>query len=587
MPETMGSGCAFLDFDGDGWLDILLLNGRPLRDFGLRTADFGLGINERRTTNDHRPTTGGSPPESAIRNPQSAIPTAALYHNNRDGTFTDVTAGSGLDIPLCAMGCCVGDYDNDGREDLFITTCLEPNRLFHNEGGGKFRDVTGRAGVGDTRWGTSCAWVDYDRDGWLDLFVCNYVRFRSLSDDRYCSLVAGRKSYCPPTAYRGEACILYRNHRDGTFRDVSRETGIGQHIGYSLGVAILDYDDDGWPDIAVANDESPNYLFHNMPVGGAGTGDGRPEPEDGRPKNEDRRSRLPSLVSGPGAGGRRFQEIGVEAGFAVAETGKPKAGMGIDAADYLANGSLGVLVSNFSNEGLSFFRRQGGLFSEESFAAGFGPPSLLTLGFGLFFFDMDNDGFQDAFVANGHINDDIQLVQSNVGYGEKNLLFRNRRDGSFVEIGGEAGPPFGYAEVSRGAACGDFDNDGRLDILLTNNGGRAELLRNESRSSENWLEVEVRGAGPRGGTGSNVSGIGARVRVRAGGRILTGWVRSGSSYLSQGMLRRHFGLGKADRADWIEITWPGGHRQRVENVKANQKIVVEEARGVVPRRSAP
>jgi enediyne biosynthesis protein E4 len=238
LPETMGSGCAFFDFDGDGWLDILLLNDRPISETG-RAGDRS------------RP-----------------VATAALYRNNRDGTFADVTRGSGLDVPLYAMGCCAGDYDNDGREDLFITTCLEPNRLFHNEGGGKFRDVTARAGVGDRRWGTSCAWVDYDRDGWLDLFVCNYVRFRTLADDKFCSLVAYRKSYCPPGAYAGEACILYRNNRDGSFRDVSRETGIAPHIGNSLGIAVLDFDDDGWPDIAVANDETPNFLFHNVSGGG-------------------------------------------------------------------------------------------------------------------------------------------------------------------------------------------------------------------------------------------------------------------------------------------------------------------------------
>jgi hypothetical protein len=503
----MGSGCAFFDYDGDGFLDVLLLNDRSL--IGRAAA----------------------PPDNA-----------ALYHNNHDGTFTDVTRGSGLDLPLYAMGCAVGDYDNDGRDDLFVTTCMEPNRLFHNEGSGKFRDVTARAGVGDYRWGTSCAWVDYDNDGWLDLFVCNYLRFRSLKDDRFCSLVAGRKSYCPPSAYSGESCVLYRNNGGGSFRDVSRQTGIDQHTGNSLGVAIIDLDNDGWPDIAVANDETPNYLFHNTV-----------DP----------------------AVGRSFDEIGAETGFAVAETGKPKAEMGIDASDYRNDGSLGILVSNFSNEGLSFYRREGDLFSEDSFACGFGAPSLLTLGFGLFFFDVDNDSLKDAFVANGHVNDDIQLLQGNLSYAERHLLFQNHGNGSFEEIGRQAGEPFGRPAVSRGAAYGDYDNDGRLDVLVNNNNGSAELLRNDGSSQGHWLQVEVRG---RGAGATNRSGIGARVRVKTASTVQTDWVRSGSSYLSQSMLRRHFGLGSATHADWVEVTWTSGHQQRVRDVRGDQRIIIEEGK---------
>jgi hypothetical protein len=521
LPETMGSGCAFLDFDNDGWLDILLLNDRSL-------AGTGGAANGRVS------------PEAHMR-------TAALYRNNHDGTFTDVTHGSGLDVPMYAMGCCVGDYDNDGQEDVFVTTCLEPNRLFHNEGGGKFRDVTAPAGVGDSRWGTSCAWVDYDNDGRLDLFVCNYLRFRSLNDDKFCSLVANRKSYCPPSAYAGEACLLYHNDGQGRFSDVSAATGIARHVGSSLGVALMDFDHDGWLDLAVANDESPNYLFHNV---------------------------------ARGSGGRTFEEVGVESGFAVAETGKPKAGMGIDAADYRNDGTLGVLVSNFSNEGLSFYRAEAGTFSETAFASGFGEPSLLTLGFGLFFFDGDNDGSQDAFVANGHVNDDIQLVQSNLSYAQRPLLFHNQGNGSFLEVGRQAGAPFLQPAVSRGAAVGDYDNDGHPDILVTNNNGPAELLRNDGSAHRNWLQVELRGRGSLSGDGTNRSGIGARVRVKAGKRVQTDWVRSGSSYLSQSMLRCHFGLGSARRADWIEVTWTTGRRQRLENVPANQRVVIEEGKGL-------
>jgi hypothetical protein len=515
LPETMGSGCAFLDYDGDGWLDLLLLNGRLLSEFasGSRT--------------------------------QSAIHTAALYHNNRDGTFTDVTRGSGLDVTLYAMGCCVGDYDNDGRDDLYVTTCLEPHRLFHNEGGGKFRDLTAAAGVGDRRWGTSCAWVDFDNDGWLDLFVCNYLRFRSLKDDRFCSLVANHKSYCPPGAYAGEACLLYHNNRDGTFTDVSRATGIGRYTGNALGVTILDWDGDGWMDLVVANDETPNYLFHNIPA------------------VRGQRSTVR----------RRFEEIGMETGFAVAENGKPKAGMGIDGADYRNDGGLGILVSNFSNEGLSFYRKEGDLLSEEAFATGFGGPSLLTLGFGLFFFDMDNDGLKDAFVVNGHVNDDIQLIQSNLTYAQRPLLFRNRGNGSFEEVTGQAGAPLAVPMVGRGAAYGDYDNDGDLDLLLTTNNGPARLLRNDGGSRQSWLEVLLRGTGT---GGSNRSGIGARVQVKAEGRVMTDRVRSGSSYLSQSMLRLHFGLGRAARAEWVRVRWSSGAERVIRNVSARRVLVVEE-----------
>jgi hypothetical protein len=528
MPETMGSGGAFLDFDNDGWLDVLLLNGKSLE--GRRQKAEG-----RKQSS------------SLISHPSSLI----LYHNNRNGTFSDVTKGSGFNLPLCAMGCCVGDYDNDGWPDVYITTALEPNRLFHNEGNGRFRDVTAQAGVGDPRWGTSCAWVDYDNDGWLDLFVGNYVKYRSLADDQWCSLRAGHKSYCTPEAYTGESCLLYRNNGNGTFSDVSQPSGVAAPEGMALGVALLDYDDDGWMDIAVANDERPNFLFHNVP-----------------------NTNLPTHQLT-----RRFEEVGLKVGIALAEDGVPKAGMGIDASDCRNDGRLALLVSNFSNEGLSFFRQERtDLFIEASFRVGVGQPSFLLLGFGLFFGDYDNDGLQDAFVANGHVQDDINLLQSTITYAERNLLFRNLGDGNFREVGRQSGTPFTIERVSRGAAYGDYDNDGDLDILITNNNGPAELLRNEGGNKQNWLQVEVRGKkGKEGeGRGSNREAIGAKVIVKTGNVTQRQWVRSGSSYLSESMRRLHFGLGRAAQADLVEVRFPSGVVQRQQNVKANQRIVFEE-----------
>jgi hypothetical protein len=509
MPETMGSGCAFLDLDNDGWLDILLLNGKPLEPEGA--ADGGP-------------------------------PTLALYRNNRDGTFSDVTRGSGLDVPLYGMGCCVGDFDNDGWPDLFITAALEPSRLFRNQGNGTFRDVTQRAGVSDPRWGSSCAWVDFDNDGWLDLFVGSYVRYRSLAEDRWCSLREGQKSYCTPEVYDGEACRLYRNRGDGTFADVSRETGIGVPLGKALGVTLLDYDGDGWMDIAVANDERPNFLFHNVPAPGGGPH------------------------------GRRFAEIGMRSGLGLDASGLTKASMGIDAADIRNDGRLQLLISSFSNEGLSFYTQEASdLFAERGFQVGLGQPSYLLLGFGLFFFDFDNDGWQDAFVANGHVQDDIQLLQNTVTYAERPLLFRNLGNGRFAEIGQRSGAPFSVERVSRGAAYGDFDNDGDLDILLTNNHGPAVLLRNDGGNAQAWLQVEVRG-----GHGANRDAIGALVTLQASGQTQRRWVRSGSSYLSESMRRLHFGLGHANRVERLVVRFPDGRVWERRDLPANQKLLVEE-----------
>lgn len=503
LPETMGSGCAFIDYDGDGWLDILLLNGRTL--------------------------SGGRAPEST--------PTAHLYHNRRDGTFEDVTAGSGLDVPLYAMGCCVGDYDNDGRPDLYVTCAVGPGHLFRNLGGGRFRDVTARAGVANAgHWGTSCAWLDYDGDGLLDLFVCNYVRY-SPERDRPCT-EAGRRIYCRPTAYPPDSCVLYRNRGDGTFQDVSRAAGIAAFRGNALGVAAWDFDGDGRPDLVIASDLSPNLFFRNR-------------------------------------GNGRFEEMGLNSGVALGEDGRPRAGMGIDVADVTGDGRASILISNFSSEPLSFFVEDRPLlFTDQTFRAGTGTSHLQLLGFGLFFFDADNDGFPDAFVANGHIEPEIARFGERSGYRQRSQLYRNLGDGTFQDLGAAAGAPFAVERVGRGAACGDFNNDGRLDVLVNNNDGAPSLLRNDSPPG-NWLQLELQGSGA---GGSNRSAIGARVRVTTGSHTQTQYVRSGSSYCSASMLRLHFGLGAADHADRVEITWPDRRMEVHTGLRAGRRITFTEGR---------
>jgi enediyne biosynthesis protein E4 len=545
LVETMGAGGAFLDYDGDGWLDILLLNGRPLGEDGA-------------TGGTRRAKRGGSGDGAKQRDMSShpvapSRPTAALYHNNRDGTFTDVTRGSGLDVPLYAMGCCVGDADNDGDDDLYVSCALEPGHLFRNEGGGRFRDVTARAGVGDDgRLGTSCAWLDYDNDGWLDLFVCNYVQY-SLATDHPC-YEGGRRFYCRPTVYQPDTCVLYHNRGDGTLRfdDVTRQAGIWNKTGNSLGVAVWDFDDDGWPDIAVANDLSPNYLFHNVPAAGLGA------------------RRAPKAA-------RRFEEVGLDWGIAFGENGRARAGMGIDVAEYRNDGHPAILISNFTGEPLSFFVSDApGQFTDVAFQVGVGEAHLRFLGFGLFFFDYDNDGDKDAFVGNGHIEPNIADFGGETTYGQRNHLYRNH-GGMFEEVGPALGPPFAYQRVTRGAAYGDYDNDGDLDILVTNNGQPAELLRNDGGNAQHWLQVDLKGRGAGGrARGSNTDGIGARVTVRTGTVTQRDVVRSGSSYCSQSMLRRHFGLGRASSVDEIEVRWPSGSIDRLRSVPANRRITVSE-----------
>jgi len=500
LPEAMGSGAAFFDADGDGWPDILLINGEDFTPRGRRT-------------------------------------TAALYRNNRNGTFTDVTAGSGLDIEIYGMGVAIGDYDNDGRDDVYITA-LDGDHLFHNEGNFKFRDVTKAAGIQNANFGASAAWVDYDRDGKLDLFVANYVQWTEKGDLR-CSLDGSTKSYCTPESYKGTRSRLYHNLGGGRFEDVAERAGVGDPTSKSLGVTILDYNGDGWPDIFVANDTQPNKLYRNL---GNGT----------------------------------FKEEGMTAGVAYGEDGVARGAMGADAADYDRSGRPHLLVGNFSNQMLGLYHNEGnGLFVDEAPSSTVGRASLLSLTFGVFFFDYDLDGYPDIFAANGHIEDEIGRVQPRVSYRELPLMFRNLGNHKFENVSSQLGPGFAQPMVARGAAYADYDHDGDLDLLITNNNGPAYLLRNDGGNRNHWLCVRLTG------TRSNRDGIGAVVRVESAGGKQWNMVRSGSSYCSQSDLALTFGLGKDSSANLV-VDWPSGAQQRFQNVAANQRVLIDEGKGLTP-----
>jgi hypothetical protein len=528
MPEPLGSGCAFWDYDGDGKLDVLLLNGRSLAT-----------LDQRPTTNDQR-----SDPRSTL----------ALYRNEGGGRFTDVTRAVGLAAPMYAMGCSAADYDNDGDSDLYVTA-LGPGRLFRNDGAVagrpgscKFTDVTAQAGVanaGAGRWGTSCAWLDYDRDGRLDLFVANYVSYDTAHDLK-CLGALGQRVYCTPLHYKEQPSVLYRNRGD-RFEDVSRASGIGAVAGKALGVAVCDVDRDRLPDLYVANDTTQNLLFRNR---GNGT----------------------------------FAEEGMMRGLAYAETGVARAGMGIDVGEPLNDGRLMAVVSNFAGEGLTFFREEAGaatgtgegLFQDATLAAGLREPTLRHLGFGLLFFDADNDGRQEIFAANGHIQNDIEQEQPTVRYRQPHQLFRADAGGVFQDISARAGAPFAVGRVSRGAAVGDYDGDGDLDLLVNNNGGAPELLRNDGGNRRHWLHVDIKGRPADGAPASNRDGLGAEVVLVAGGVTQRRLARTGSSYCSQSMLGLHFGLGTATVVDSIQIRWPSGREERRERLAVDQRITISE-----------
>jgi len=502
LPETVGPGVAFIDYDNDGWPDIFLVNG----------ADWPGHLAKHTTPK--------------------------LYHNNHDGTFTDVTHKAGLDVEMYGIGVTVGDYDNDGYDDLFITAYGQ-SRLFHNNGNGTFTDVTQKAGLsGVNEFSTSAAWVDYDKDGRLDLVVGNYVQW-SPEKDLYCTMDGKNKSYCTPESYKGTSVRLWHNDGGGKFSDVTQKAGLGEPTSKTLGVAVLDYDNDGWPDLLFSNDTQPNKLYHNN---GNGT----------------------------------FTEKAVVAGVAFSEDGVARAGMGVDTFDYDRSGNTSLLITNFSNQMISLYHNEGkGLFVDEAPQSEVGRASLLTLGFGCFFFDYDLDGWPDIFVANGHIDPDIQKVQANVKYAELPHLFRNLGKGKFAEVTKSAGAEFASARVGRSAAYADIYNDGRLDILLSTNGGPTHLFRNVATGRANH-SVRLKLAG----TKSNRDGIGAVVRVTSQDGAQTQMLRSGSSYLAASELVLTFGLAQQSKVDAIEIRWPSGQIDKLTNVSAGQTVTVTEGRGV-------
>jgi hypothetical protein len=507
LPETMGPGCAFIDYDNDGYPDIVLVNG-----------------------------------EDWPGHAHAGATTLKLYHNNHDGTFTDVTRKAGLAVPMFGLGIAVGDYDNDGFDDLFITA-LGQSHLFHNNGNGTFTDVTKPAGMwGPSEFSTSAAWVDYDRDGKLDLIVANYVRWTE-EGDLYCTIDGAHKSYCTPESYKGTSVRLWHNLGGGKFEDATQKTGLGDPTSKSLGITILDYNADGWPDILIANDTQPNKLYLNK--------------KDGT-----------------------FEERGVSAGIAFSEDGVARAGMGADAADYDRSGHASVIISNFANQMVSLYHNEGnGLFVDEAPQSEVGRATLVTLGFGCFFFDYDNDGWQDIFVADGHIEDQIEHVQKRVSYAEPPHLFRNLGSGKFTEVTAQMGTIFAAPKVARAAAYADINNEGVLDILLTTNAGPAYLFHNEGGTNHS-LRIKL------AGTKSNRDGIGAVVYVTSGNSRDKQWkmLRSGSSYLAQSELVLTFGLGREAKAESIEIQWPSGQVDRFSDVNAGQTITVQEGKGIIANR---
>jgi hypothetical protein len=504
--EIMGSGGLFFDYDEDGWVDAFLVDGGSLVD-----AKVDVTARDR------------------------------LYRNRGNGTFEDVSASSGLTHVTYGMGACAADYDNDGWTDVYVTS-VGPNRLYHNDGGKRFSDVTAKAGVaGGPVFSTSCAFMDIERDGDVDLFVVNYVDAR-IDNNAFCGDTAKKiRIYCHPLNFAPLQNVLYRNNGNGTFTDISREAGVAGHKGNGLGVVSGDYDDDGLPDIFVANDTTPNFLFHN---------------------------------EGRGV----FKEVALPSGVAVAADGRPRAGMGTDFGDYDGDGDLDLFVTNHEMEAHTLFRNLGkGLFEDVTFASGVGPPTLPYVGFGAGFLDVDNDADLDLAVVNGHVMNSASHFRPGAKEAQRNLLLRNEGNGRFRDVTRLAGPGFEIENVSRALAAADVDHDGDLDLLVTNNAGVADLLRNGGVPGSNALLVRLVG------TKSNRSAIGARLRVTAGGRTQVREVRAGSSYLGQHDLRVHVGLGRATAIERLEIRWPNGQMETVSGVAVNQIVTITEGKGVTGR----
>ncbi len=512
MPETVGSGVAFLDYDSDGLLDLLYVDSCPWP-------------NRRTPDNRTRP---------------------HLYRNQGDGSFEDVTLASGLDFNQYGMGVAASDYDNDGDTDLYFTA-LGSNRLMRNEGNGRFRDVTLSAGVaGESfepgglpwKWSSSASWLDYDRDGRLDLVVLNYVRWTP-ETDVWCGSPQA-KSYCPPSVFEGLPMTLYRNLGSGRFENVSARVGLTRSIGKGFGVAVADFNQDGWPDIAVANDTEANFLFLNQ-------------------------------------GGKRFEERASENGIAVGPQGTARAGMGIDTADWHNDGRFGLLIGNFAREGLALLRNRGdAFFEDEAMPAGMAGPSQLFLTFGAFFFDFDNDGWQDALAANGHIDDFVNSKDSAITYEQRPLIYRNRGDGSFREVGQSLGPAPNQRIVARGAAYGDIDNDGDLDVALLWNNRKGILWRNDGGNRNHWIGFQLQG------TRCNRDAIGAVVKVTAGGVTRTALRKSGGSFLSEHHPRVVVGLG-SHATSQVEVLWPDGSRSAFRDLAADRYYrLVQDSKVAAP-----
>jgi len=522
LAETMGSGLAWIDYDGDGFQDLFLVNSRPWTKAECDAAKI---------------------PYVA---PSGPPPTCKLYHNNGNGTFTDVTKQAHLDVTMYGMGVCVGDYDNSGHPSLYVTG-LDRNYLFHNNGDGTFKDVTDASGLKDGGWSSSAAWVDYDKDGKLDLVVCHYVKWSPGTE--LGASKNGHPTYDTPNRYTGEPLTLYHNKGNGSFAEVAAKAGLRMGggsenhklQGKSLGVAICDYDGDGWPDIAIANDTEPNYLFHNEHNG-------------------------------------TFKETGIEQGMAYNDSGAARGAMGIASCDYDHTGKESLLIGNFSNQALALYHNEGSVFRDTAPQSGVGPPSLLSLSFGLFFCDLDNDGWSDIFVANGHIDDDIQEDQKEVTYAEAPLVFRNLGNGTFASTGDKLGPPMQAKYVARGCAYADYLLNGFPDIALSTSNGPAYLFQNSGKNGNNSLRLELEGAI------SNRSAIGAKVTIKAGALTQTYNVRSGDSYCSQSELPITVGLGTAAKADSVTIEWPSGTKTALDALDAGQIYhVVENSKDPLKR----
>lgn len=502
LPETLGPGAAFLDYNADGWQDILLAN----------SMDWA----------GHK---GGRS-------------TPKLYRNNRDGTFTDVTRAAGLDVEMYGLGVAAGDFNNDGWPDLFLS-CLGQSRLFENNGRGGFTDVTVKARLaGREGFSTSAMWLDYDRDGRLDLFVTNYVRW-TRDGDIFCSFDGKVKSYCTPEAYRGATCWLFRNRGDGAFDDVTAQAGILDTTSKSLGVALLDFDNDGWPDIFVANDTQPNKLYRNQHGGS-------------------------------------FVEIAVKTGLAFSEDGRARAGMGVDVADLDNSGLATIVVTNFDNEMMGLYRgTRSGAFLDHAPQSGIGQATRHSLGFGCFFFDPDLDGRLDLLIVNGHIDDSISRARPDVTYAQPPHLFMNGGNGRFQDVTATLGGSFAAPKVARGAAYADIDNDGDLDVLITTNNGPAFLYRNDLGSGNRGVRLRLTG------TRSNRDAIGAVVKYEAGAVRGTRTVRSGSSFLSQSELPLTLGLGRQGMVERLQVSWPSGATAEYRALKAGSTLEIIEGKGLV------